>query len=1242
MSRIEMLTACAMGAALAACGDGITANWVPTAAGEYEFGDASNWDTDVAPTNSESTANFAPGAIEGDQYIYFSNNRYISNFYLGTVTGASNQTIRLPARWMNGQTTRRLTVENPNGFAGTWATQDSHSWLYFNSTADFSPTLQNVDTINTPMLNVGSYTTIVENVVGGGTLWKCDSDGVLRVKRIDASIQPRTRVRWGGHNSTISLDFDGPPTNLPVTAGVYVHFDAKRADTLDTVEENGRTYVTAWRDAEGGSVVATPNTSADYAGNTHGRPWLSEVTSVDGVPVVDFGAYENANSATEDPYYGELSQTFGASVSMTFQQTTAAREVFVVWEDVASTGTCAFVLGAKNTYNLHRLAGAYLLSQDYGCSAFHASDETYVDGAKCTYTYGSYDYTKLTVASVNFSKGATIGTLAQDRNLRYGGCRIAEAIIYTNELTSAERKAVHAYLQRKWTWGGKSGPYNLREAQITSWDQIVDVPEGRRIDVGTLQSCQLGYAMNSTVIKTGGGTLNVDEVAPDGLSLTVKGGAVSFERQLKDLDDSEPADGAALWLDATSGPFVYTNMENGVSGRTYIDRWKDCRSTQTSIYAYPLSDAVDTNRPFVVENAVNGNAVVDFGTAAIPRASDAWEGDGSDAARLCFSNVYACDGFIVLRMKHPDSYYCHAFTNSPAYTNTTAPVLFGSSSQSMTRWGTTKLLSGYADVSSLCAYWWIDGFSAEPIYDYVDLGTNDFHVISFSSEQTVFVNRLTDDRNLVFGGQQIGEILLYTHRLSERERRQTLAYLMKKWRNETVPGCRDTVALGTVTFAEGADPVISSDRAVTVAELNVPEGATIAQGGSGSLTVSDVTVKTEYGYSADGGTFYVTLPGPFGDALYHFDATDADSVVSDSDGVTQWLDVRRNGIAAVETSNRVSVAKPTYTTVETRNGKTMPVIDFGDVSYAGGVDSATAAGLTIKRNGSTLSVDTANRAAELHVVFSDAHDNANGYSHRFIFSDSNYYPFHRNSNGALFNGATDPNYGNSVRSSDAYVAVDGVTKSDSYVMTDRQFHVISAAPTNGVPVRTIALDRAARAGGSYQGELVAFTNHLSAARRDYVQKYLMWKWFGEGTEPVWTNSVTALSVSNGGTLSFTDNPVVSVSTVAIGGAGTINAGGVVGVSSLDFDFQDEDDHDLLTVNGEFAPEAAGTVTVTIGANAKTAGEYPLLTATTLAADAFDGWTKSFDNRSTLSASLTVKDNQLLLRLLPKGTVIILR
>ncbi len=1238
----EFGRAFALAAAFAfAANAGITANWTPTASGSYSLVAPENWDGGVAPTNSEDVANFAPGEIAGSQTISLPGINGFNTWYLGTVNGAYNQTIRLPARHSNGSAVRYVYVADPSGFQGTWAAQDALSRLVLSPTNGVEQSLSTLNTSLSMLFYVNGGTAAVEKVTGGGTLMKLGA-GELKVKGVNSAYGPRTTLRFGDFNSSATLEFgDTKYEAIPVSRGIYARFDASRADTFDFESVDGTNYVAAWRDAQGGPVSASPFAGLDRGGNAHPqKPWQSKASAAGGVPLVDFGAYENSDSNSDSPNYGTLKRTLGPAASLVFPAASNVRELFVAWQDTQSSGSRPFVIGTTDDCPLHRGGAGSLLDGSYSV-ARHENDETYVDGVRRWWTYAT-DYTKLTVASMNLSQDTKVNTLAQDRNIRFGGCRIAEVVIYTNELTSAERLQVHKYLCDKWQ---RHGTYDLREVRVTARDQPLGVADGCAVDVGTLN-----VPAGTTFLKKGGGTLNVGAVAPDGLSMNVQGGAVSFVRRIADIDDSAPAGGAALWLDAeVDASFVRTNLENGVSGRDYIHAWKDCRPSQTSIYALPMTAAVDTNRPFVVANAAGDLHAVDFGTGLIPAALK-WNQnpahDGSDAARLKISsNVNAYDGFIVLRMKNDNAYY--NYYSSDTSTTYGLPPIFGSDAQDFTRWGdSSRILAGFASQYALAGHWTMDGVAFSPYFDTsVNPGTESFRVFAFSTEGTLKVNRIADDRNITIGGVQVGELILYTRRLDERERRSTEAYLMKKWLGKDSPDTQSAISLNNVTFADGAVPTIASDRDVTVESLSMPEGGVLGQSGEGSLTVE--SPLSGVGYSADGGTLNVKGGDPMAGAFYHFDATDAGSIVADrvvenGDGtsttnIAQWLDVRRNGLVAQSANNSSSykaVALPTLATVETKNGKKMPVVDFGDVRLSG-VESETAAGMDIRIGGSRLS--NADFVKELHVVYCDAHENSSGYGHRFIFADYGYYPFHRgDSNGQMFCAYGQSPYSDYVKA--GYVAVDGEPKAYSYKLTDRQFHVISAAPTNSVPVRTIALDRNARSGGSYQGELIAFKEHLDAPGRLYVQKYLAWKWFGEGEKPVYTNVVLSVAVAHGGTVAFPETLPVSVPEIGVDGGGSVTAGRILGVSSLSFAFGGEGGL-VASCPMDFAEE--GTLRVAIPADA-VPGEYPLLSATAFGGGNPLSWMRVVSNESNLCAALFIQDDTLYLRLTSKGTLMLFK
>ena len=152
----------------------------------------------------------------------------------------------------------------------------------------------------------------------------------------------------------------------------------------------------------------------------------------------------------------------------------------------------------------------------------------------------------------------------------------------------------------------------------------------------------------------------------------------------------------------------------------------------------------------------------------------------------------------------------------------------------------------------------------------------------------------------------------------------------------------------------------------------------------------------------------------------------------------------------------------------------------------------------------------------------------------------------------------------------------------------------------------------------------------------------MWKWLGEGEEPVYTNVVGSISVANGGEVVFVGGALVSVPVVNVEGEGTVTAGTLQDVASLSFDFRNESDYDRLVVNGDLVFAANGTISLNIGQGASVPGEYPILTASSFAGGNPLSWTRVVVNESNLCAALFIQDDTLYLRLTSKGTLMLFK
>lgn len=1203
--------------------EGVSATWKPTAAGTYSWNDAANWNTERPPTNGEDVVNLNI-ATEGPQTIWLTHHST-----LGTISGRADQTISSPDRSGYARAFWNVSVANPNDFAGTWRSGDSGALWYAYPSADYTPYFATFETLMRPALRATTGCVRFGTLTGAGMLYLF---GSANTQVDDVALDSRGRTRLAiPANTTLTLGMASAfPSNA--VAGAYVRFDASRPDTF-TLEAgaDGRTHVTEWRDADGGSV------KAGVSGST-ATPYLSAVKSVRGTPLVDFGAYRSISR--DDTYmdFNAFEAAVGPCAGLAFAETAAAREIFLVFEETIPSNIYPFALGALNTYHLHRASNGYLFHNGNAHENVRNGSVT-VDGvAKSPSGWGPFS--RLHLVTLATAGNITVGTLAIDRNQRSGGVRIAEAIIYTKELTPAERLQNIRYLMRKWR-PEILPDHDLDRLFVPGNACTVQVPSAQTVTVDSLDMANAGL-----LTKTGPGELRLHGLVGESLSVAVRGGRLGIAASADLVTDTAPAVDPLFHLDASeAASLIEADISDG-TGRRYISRWNDVRGTGNCA----TSVVSDIARPYIVEGAANGRNVIDFGEGWIKewgptKSVNDW-GDAScgDTARLvCSRKFNANAGFVVMRFKKMNGYseQDHSYLNPP---------MFGCSEYDFTRWGTKALVTQYNSKAVQTALWEFDGKTHEPAdtEPTVMVGvafTNDFLVVSFTSEQRAMVDRIADDRLNAVGGVQIAEILLYDRTLSPFERQSTQAYLMKKWKNATHPALKSPVNLKALTFSNGAPAELEAGRDVLIDAIDT-DGAAFTVKGEGRVTTKTAAALCE-GLRVDGGS--VTIPSeedPFPDAVYHFDASNPASLectyVENGDGtvttnIVRWLDVRGNGAVATAFTNTLTCsAYPTLQTVATRNGRRMPVVDFGELSKnATKVYKSTSAGMSISVPGWD------GKLGEGHVVWCDAHGGCND---RFIFPDSSSYAVHRGErSGQLFCAYSHNPYSQYIK--DGYVAVDGVSRSYDYNMNDQQFHVVSLAPSNPIPSNLIGSDRVnQRGGGSYQGELIVFASPLSAERRAFLQQYLAWKWFGEGTCPKMPgNSIKSLELLNGGALTVTGGNACACGALTVTGEATMQGGLVLEeAGTLDFTAASATDVSSVTIDGPFTLPSAGTLRIHVGAGfAGARGSFPLLTATELSGN-LAGWTRTIEKSADVKVRVRLDGNTLFLDVLPPGMTVIVR
>ena len=1051
------------------------------------------------------------------------------------------------------------------------------------STVDTTLALSHVSAakrVDVSVPTTGTKATL-ESVHEGGPLVKRGA-GELEVKATSGSDAffhvAEGTLTLDGHAESDAGD------DVPVP-GAWMHLDADRIDTMKFYTGNdGRTYVTNWADVRGNGTYAYYDAawqrqpSQTYLTDTTHAPFLND-TLVAGRSVMDFGRAR----ATQDEALGPL------ACVLTFSQTqTDVREVFCsMGLTLRADGIELFDVPVFNGTGFPFLPTRSKIVADY-YSQTHAAafGDIMVDGVRTSNQTG-WPKT-FGVVSVGLTNSVSLSSLANDRMYleRVGGLRIGEILIFTNSLTHAQRLAVHRYLQRKWTLSGSLEDSDAGAVTLASNNTAISVPEGRTAQVGEVT------AIGGTVVKTGAGELRVGSIAgkmgADKVSVDVRGGSVTFGG-LEPSATDRPAEGAYLWLDANkASSFVYDDQDAAT-----VSEWHDCRETQTTVFAQKPVGCYDYiaggKLPVRVTNAKGSLCAVDFGD---------WSKSNETSAFMKLDTVYVnriYDAFIV-----------QACTVS----GSTSGNVFGSSAGvALMKTSATALLpTSYGLYQGRSAYWTVNGAVTDPMAaNAVSFDVGDYNVVSVSSPYKLFVDLLGAKDRLNqgsrWGGVRIGEFIIYDRRLTPAERRQTIAYLMKRWRG-TVPAYAEdaTARIGTLTFPATQAAEVETDGALAVESIEGSNG-TLVKSGEGTLSVSEsIFDGAPTAISVAAGRLEMSggspLVGIMAKTAFHFDASDLDSMtltVTETSGgsvtnVTNISDQRVVGLSAyawknpTQTSpNPISFSDPTLQTVETAPGVFNTVLDFGDLNVHDGYTWADGS-LRNPTNFNAAAMrfsTTFDNIREAHTLFADS--SSDGRRNVTIFSDDNQYHYLRGNNGVLLSGNARTEV---VRTGSLMVDCEDV----EYTSTlPSGMHLVSTVPAGDTSIGAIGADRNCVAGGCQVGELLGFTSALTSSERAFLQAHLMAKWLGK-PKPVWTNDVVTASVAEGATLAFGDSDVIRLG--VLGGEGTVEAGTVLANGSLSLT-----PGKPLTISGAFVQE--GSQTVDLGAMSRNipTGEYLVLAAT---------------------------------------------
>lgn len=242
------------------------------------------------------------------------------------------------------------------------------------------------------------------------------------------------------------LEADIPGGDL--CADAFAHFDASKKNTLEMTANGDGTYsVSKWHDVRGNGLYA----EADLV-HCHTSPKYTEAAAglVEGLGYVDFGptSIQSSNKATNE---------YSAAMVWS-KESTEVREVHLVYADADYANDngkignpVAYAIDKSNQSGFIRASKKHLLYGNYN----NMLCDTSLDGETVAQTmikpdgFGVVSF----VVTNHLTDALHIGQLnsfCNERNLSFGGVKLAEVIVFETEQTPERRRMIDAKLLKKW------------------------------------------------------------------------------------------------------------------------------------------------------------------------------------------------------------------------------------------------------------------------------------------------------------------------------------------------------------------------------------------------------------------------------------------------------------------------------------------------------------------------------------------------------------------------------------------------------------------------------------------------------------------------------------------------------------------------------------------------------------------------------------------------------------------------
>ena len=552
--------------------------------------------------------------------------------------------------------------------------------------------------------------------------------------------------------------------------------------------------------------------------------------------------------------------------------------------------------------------------------------------------------------------------------------------------------------------------------------------------------------------------------------------------------------GAAIHLDAAATDTLTWTETNGVDRLT---KWEDADGTEYYAGAPFTGNKTSWFGPTASSFEVNGVPLIDFGGYTIGGSDAAPCTPGEAAGCMMDLNHYFSDNV-------KEMFCAFMFTS----TNVTSTPLAswakagGTTVQAFSIAG-NRLFTSYEQMM----YSGVGRFNGKPMsssggfYEYRDglaLGVVSGSLTNGLGSRVWHVGGNAGDKT--GGGMRIAEAFAYTNALTDAQRRQNNAYLLRKWHDRSAtdlyPWDLDFIRLkGIDAELNVEDGCVARVRTVH-APMDDTAGATnLVKVGGGTLELDRVSTNAIV-VVRGGRVKYVretakiaANPQPAVWPFFHCDATqggrfffEKDEHGNDTTNVLAWLDVRDDVTMTMTNHTKKTTKKAFYTPDGGPRG--MPCVDFGGTTKT---QDGARLGLTIglKEDGSIRYTAT---IVEAFIVWRNkgTKDDA-----PLIFSDQAAVCFARDKKSLVARANSDQ------RSYSALWTVDGRfmnQENEFYGMGVDDWVVIRCRAPQQNYFNALAGYRDLNGGGIQVGEVIYYDRPLNDFDARQTEAYLLRKW----------------------------------------------------------------------------------------------------------------------------------------------------